>query len=94
MLAVVIMKITVPRVIEKMSAVSLLRVLCAIKFFPIKFFMLLDSQKRNSLTIIHCRMPYRFEARSVSPDRSPTINRKKMFRISLKLPEIRAKGRM
>jgi len=94
MLAVVMIKITVPKVNEKISAVSLLRVLCAIKFLPIKIFMLLDSQKRSIRTMSHCRMPYRFEARSVSPDRSPTISRKKMFRISLKLPEIRARGRM
>ena len=85
-------RITVPRVSEKIMAVSLFLTLWAIKFLTISVFMLPFSQNSNTLHSSSCRKPYKLEARSVSPVSRPSNINKKMFNINLKLDEIKARG--
>jgi hypothetical protein len=87
------MKITVPKVKEKMIAVSLFLVLWATKFLPNKMSKLLVSQ--NSITLLrnHWSRPYKLDAKRVSPNIMPVRIKKKTSRMSLKLLDISARGR-
>mgnify|MGYP002810716150 CR=1 FL=1 len=86
------MNITVPRVREKIIAVNLLRVVCDTRFLLIRIIILLVSQKSKSLQSTHYTMPCRLEAKSVSPNNSPMSCKNKMFRMRVKLLEIKANG--
>jgi hypothetical protein len=76
-----------------MIAVSLFLTLCEIKFFFMSDFMLLDSQKSKILQRTNCKRPYMLDAKRVNPVSSPIMINKNMSRRSLKLSEIRAKGK-
>ena len=76
-----------------MIAVSLFLTLCEIKFFYISDFILLDSQKSKILLRTICKRPYKLDAKRVNPVSRPTMINKNMSKRSLKLPEIKAKGR-
>ena len=55
--------------------------------------MLLDSQKIKILQRTNCKRPYKLDAKRVNPVSRPTMINKNMSKRSLKLPEIKAKGR-
>ena len=85
---------TVDRVREKITAVSLFLTLWETKFLRISDFMLLVSQNSNSLANKSCNKPYKFEASKAKPKSSPSKINKNMFRSSVKLPDTRARGKI